>query len=82
MQEMVNESALDNITKEYMLNVIDNLIVYIRGNEQDIANFVQYNIDRMDIYDVSFQLHHYEVTYYKEHPEDFKDDFFQEFLES
>ena len=81
MQEMVNESALDNITKEYMLDTIDNLICCIRGSNEDILELVNRRLERMDEYELEAYYRVHELEYYQNNLEEFQDDFYWEFLE-
>ena len=78
---IVNPSALDGITKEYMLNTIDNLIVCLQGpSEISLEDLLDSQLQWMDIRDLQEIYRENTWDFYMEHPLVFSEDYYTEFI--
>jgi len=66
-----------------MLDTIDTLVASIRRSEDDISNLVNQQIE-LGFNDLDLVSYYYEhqCQYYKDNPEDFKDDYLWEFIDT
>ena len=79
---IVNPSALDGITKEYMLNTIDNLIVCLQGpSEISLEDLLDSQLQWMDIRDLQEFYRENTWDFYMEHPLVFSEDYYYEFID-
>lgn len=77
----IEDMLFDNITKEYMLDAIDNLICCIRGSDEDILELVNRQVERMDNSELEAYYRVHELEYYQNNLEEFQDDFYWEYLQ-
>lgn len=79
---IVNPSALDSITKEDMLDTIDNLIVCLQGpSEIALEDLLDSQLQWMDIRDLQEFYRETTWDFYMEHPLVFSEDFYYEFIQ-
>ena len=68
------------MTKVAMLDMIDSLICCLRGDNSDIENLLDTQLERMDVGDLSEYYYNTMFDFYKTHPQVFREDYGWEFV--